>query len=70
MSDIIIINPTRHDFDEDWTPEALKHGLYTNDCRACGATIHGHKYRRTCRVCVEIFKKQAAKLLSQTKPNE
>lgn len=53
------LTPSRHDFPEDWTPQAIEHGLYDNTCRECGANIRGHKYRRTCRVCVEIFKKQS-----------
>lgn len=59
MDQVPIIEPTRHDFPADWTTEALRHGLYSNTCRECGATIMGHKYRRTCRVCVEVFMKQA-----------
>ena len=57
MDSRLIVEMTRHDFPEDWTPEALKHGLYDNRCRNCKANIRGHKYRRTCRVCVEMFKK-------------
>ena len=55
-----IVQPTRHDFPEDFQSPIIEHGIYANSCRECGATIMGHKYRRTCRVCVEIFKKQAA----------
>lgn len=53
-----IVEPTRHDFPEDFKSPAIEHGLYANICRNCRATIQGHKYRRTCRVCLEIFKKQ------------
>lgn len=56
-----IFKPSMHDFSEDFTEEMLNHGIYTNTCRECKAVIMGHKYRRTCRVCVEIFKKQADK---------
>lgn len=56
-----IVRQTRHDFPEDWTPKAIERGIYSNVCRSCGATIMGHKYRRTCAICVEIFKKQADK---------
>ena len=61
MSATIIIQPGRHDFPEDFEPKNIEHGIYSNDCRECGATIKGHKYRRTCRVCVDIFKRQAEK---------
>lgn len=57
-----LLKPSRHDFPEDWTPKAVEHGIYTNNCRHCGATIQGHKYRRTCKVCVDIFNKQADQL--------
>lgn len=55
-----IIKPGPFDFPEDFKSPIVEHGIYQNTCRECKGTIHGHKYRRTCRRCVEIFQKQAA----------
>ena len=61
MNTVPIVEPGRHDFPEDFKSPTVEHGIYTNTCRECKSTIHGHKYRRTCRVCVELFKRQAEK---------
>lgn len=55
-----IFMATRHDWTEDFVRPDGSHGpFYMNKCRECKAEFYGHKYRRTCRNCVEIFKKQA-----------
>lgn len=50
---VTVLVPTRHDFPEDWTPQAVAKGMHTRTCRRCGATIMGAPWRRTCRPCVE-----------------
>lgn len=60
MNTITLLTPSRNDFPEDFTPEALSKGFFSNTCRECGATIGGAEHRRTCAGCVEIFKKKAA----------
>ena len=61
MELVHVIQPGIYDFPEDFQPPVVGHGIYSNTCRRCGARIMGHKYRRTCRICVEILKGQADK---------
>lgn len=49
-----MLNPTPHDWPEDWADSSEDNGCYLHTCASCKTQFHGHKRRpNICRICAK-----------------